>query len=126
MSVQANTLTAASMTQYGLSFDGVVAMPTAHGKMRMLEFSADRVVMTGSDLASGRTSTGQSELELNGNVHLYTTKLHAKLFGIPLTFTPDFPPPAVLPKMRMTDVTSTQNFTVADTARLDALDLRTS
>lgn len=126
VSVQANTLTAASMTQYGLSFDGVVAMPTAHGTVRMLKFSADRVVMTGSDLASGRTSTGQSELELSGNVHLYTTKLHAKLFGIALTFTPDFPPPAVLPKMTMTDVTSTRNFTVADTARLDDLDLRTS
>lgn len=126
VSVQANTLTAASMTQYGLSFDGVVAMPTAHGSVRMLKFSADRVVMTGSDLASGRTSTGQSRLELNGNVHLYTTKLHGKLFGIPLTFTPDFPPPAVLPKMTMTDVTSTHNFTVADTARLDDLDLRTS
>jgi len=130
VSVQANTLTAATMTQYGLSFDGVVAMPTAHGHMRMLKFSADRVVMTGSDLTSGpagrRTTTGQSELVLNGNVKLYTTKLHAKLFGIPLTFTPDFPPPLVLPKMRMTDVTSTRNFTVADRARLDDLDLRTS
>lgn len=130
VSVEANTLTAATMTQYGLSFDGVVAMPTAHGTMRMLKFSASRVVMAGSDLVAGhagrRTTTGQSKLELNGHVKLYTTKLHAKLFGIPLTFTPDFPPPLVLPRMRMTDVTSTRNFTVADSARLDDLNLRTS
>ena len=130
VSVEANTLTAATMTQYGLSFDGVVAMPTAHGTMRMLKFSASRVVMVGSDLVAGRagrrTTTGQSELELNGGVQLYTTKLHAKLFGIPLTFTPDFPPPLVLPTMRFTDVTSTRNFTVAGSARLDDLNLRTS
>lgn len=130
VSVESNTLTAAVMTEYGLSFDGVVAMPTAHGTMRMLKFSADRVVMTGSDLTSGpagrRTTIGQSSLVLAGHVKLYTTRLHAKLFGIPLTFTPDFPPPLVLRTMRMTDVTSNRNFTVANTARIDDLDLRTS
>jgi hypothetical protein len=126
VAVQSNTLTAASMTQYGLSFDGVVAMPTAHGTIRMLKFSADRVVMDDSDLVSGaaarRTSTKDSSLELNGHVRLYTTRLHAKLFGLPLTFTPDFPPPLVLRTMRMTDVTSDHNFTVAD--RADIHDLR--
>ncbi|HEY3686597.1 MAG TPA: DUF6114 domain-containing protein [Streptosporangiaceae bacterium] len=128
VAVQSNTLTAASMTQYGLSFDGVVAMPTAHGTIRMLKFSADRVVMDDSDLVAGaasrRTSTADTSLELNGHVRLYTTRLHAKLFGLPLTFTPDFPPPLVLRTMRMTDVTSDHNVTVADRADIHDLRLR--
>lgn len=130
VAVQTNSLTAASLTAYGLSFDGVVAMPTAHGTMRMLEFSADRMVTADSSLAAGdaggRATGGQSSLQLTGNVRLYTTRLHAKVFGVPLTFTPDFPPPLVLRTMRMTDVTSDQNFSTADSVRMNDLDLRTS
>ena len=130
VAIETNTLTADKMVQYGLSFDGVVAMPTAHGKVRMLKFSADRVVMTGATLTAGhagrRTATRQGKLALNGGVRLYTTRLHAKIFGLPLTFTPNFPPPLVLPKMTMTDVTSDQNVTMAGSAHITGLDLRTS
>lgn len=130
VAIETNALTADKMVQYGLSFDGVVAMPTAHGHVRMLKFSADRVVMTGAMLKSGRaghrTATRQGELVLKGGVRLYTTRLHATIFGLPLTFTPNFPPPLVLPKMTMTDVTSDQNVTMAGSAHISGLDLRTS
>jgi len=126
VTVESNALTADSMTQYGLSFDGVVAMPTTKGTVRMLKFSADRVVLKNMALTvttSGgtRTTTKSPDVEFTGNVELYTTKLHAKLVGIPLTFTPNFPPPLVLPTMRMTDVTTTRNYTKADAASISGL-----
>lgn len=128
VALQANTLDASVMTEYGLSFDGVVAMPTVKGHVKMLKFSASKVVLQDVDMtvsASGgrSTTTRAKQITFSGNVSVYTTKLHAKLFGIPLTFTPHFPPPLVLPVMRMTDVETTQNYTQADTGRISSMQL---
>ncbi|HEU4423269.1 MAG TPA: hypothetical protein VFR67_12110, partial [Pilimelia sp.] len=45
------------------------------------------------------TSLKSSALTVEGNVKFYASRFHGTLLGIPLTFTPDSPPPLTLPFM---------------------------
>ena len=97
-------MTGSRVTMWGLSFDGVVELPTVDGVIRVLQFSMDRSVTNDFELRvpgpNGRaTSLKSSALTVEGNVKFYASRFHGTLLGIPLTFTPDSPPPLTLPIM---------------------------
>nr|MBA3489305.1 hypothetical protein [Longispora sp. (in: high G+C Gram-positive bacteria)] len=57
------------------------------------------------DGAAGKTLNQKAtQLNLKGDTKLYASRFHGRLLGIPVTFTPDFPPPLVLPWMSFSDV----------------------
>ncbi|MFA1548472.1 DUF6114 domain-containing protein [Actinomadura chokoriensis] len=119
------TLRADSLTMSGLSYDGVASLHSAAGTVKALKFSMSKAVLKNVNQTSGhggatariRTPT----LTLTGDVVMYTTKMSSKLLGIPLTFTPEQPPPLTLPYMVMTDVVSEQPAVTADGAQLTGL-----
>lgn len=97
-------LTGTKVTMVGLSYDGVVDLPAADGAIRALKFSMSRSVTDDFELripgpGSKTTSLRSSALKVEGDVHFYASRFHGKLLGIPLTFTPDSPPPLTLPIM---------------------------
>jgi hypothetical protein len=123
------TLNASSLTMSGLHYDGVVELPTSTGSpVRMLRFSMEQAVLDNVDQHFGRGARPArlraGTLTLDGGVVMYTSKMKSKLFGVlPLTFTPEHPPPLVPSKMFMTDVVSEQASVVATSAALKGLDL---
>lgn len=105
------TLTASKLDLSGFRYRGVVTVATPKGSVRVLKFTMDSSVLTNFGLvttgAGGRrVQTTSGRLVVSGNVSMYTTKFSGKLLGLPLTFTPTFPPPLVLPTMSFTSVTS--------------------
>lgn len=126
------TMHARTVDMSGLSFDGVVELSTIDGPIRTLKFSMSQVVMrdysleTPGDARRGaplRLTVGQ--LTLTSNVSFYTTRMSGRLGGLlPVTFTPDAPPPLVPPVLNFTDFTSEQVFVRSDT--LGAKGLATS
>jgi hypothetical protein len=105
-------LTTASLTMYNSTYDGVVDLPTrAGGTVHALKFSMSKAVNKPFQLKvrepNGKnTVITSSELVTEGNVKFFTPKFTGKLFGlIPVTFTPDSPPPLTLPVLWFTDVT---------------------
>lgn len=121
----AGTLRADSLTMSGLSYDGVASLPSAGGTVKALKFSMSKAVLKNVDQtaahggATARTRTGG--LTLTGDVVMYTTKMSAKLLGLPVTFTPAAPPPLTLPYMVMTDVVSEQPSVTAGGAQISGL-----
>jgi len=73
----------------------------------------------------GRTTLIKSNaLTTEGNVRFYTPRFTGKLFGlIPVTFTPEQPPPLTLPVLSFTDVRIQLAFVRCDTLTADPLDL---
>jgi hypothetical protein len=121
-----SNITANKATLTGLSYDGVASVPTASGTQQMLKFTMSGLNLSGADdltvTEGGRTlSIKASSLNFTGNVTLLCTKIHGDLLGIPLTFTPQSPPPLVLPVMVFTNVTTYQPFTSADSLEIDGL-----
>jgi Family of unknown function (DUF6114) len=105
-------LTTASLTMYNSTYDGVVDLPTrTGGTVHSLKFSMSKAVNKPFQLKvrepNGKnTVITSTELVTEGNVKFYTPKFTGKLFGlIPVTFTPDSPPPLTLPVLWFTDVT---------------------
>ncbi|HCU92989.1 MAG TPA: hypothetical protein DHU96_09730 [Actinobacteria bacterium] len=110
----------------GLSYDGVANVATASGTVQMLKFSMTSMTLSGGTVLTvsegGHTLlTQDSSLDLSGNVVLYTTEFSAQLLGVPVTFTPQNPPTAILPDMTFTNVVTDQPFTMADTFQATAL-----
>ncbi|WP_116244222.1 DUF6114 domain-containing protein [Nocardiopsis sp. FIRDI 009] len=101
-------LTADRLTMSGASYEGVVECPTADGPRRYLRLSMNRANLRGAELwfedAGARMSLGLPTLIMEGSVEMHVTRMHVRILGIPLTFTPDFPPPLLLPYMIVTDV----------------------
>ena len=124
----AATLTAGSALMAGLSYDGVATVPTASGSQQMLKFSMSSltlsggIVLTVDDNGHSRV-TRNSSVRFTGNVVLYATELSGDLLGIPLTFTPQHPPPLVLPLMQFTNVVTHQPLTLADAMQGGGLDI---
>lgn len=107
---------------FGLSFDGVVPVPTANGPLRTLKFSMSRVVMRNYTLdvpggpGAGPFGLSIGTLTLASDVSFYTTRMSGRLFGaVPVTFTPDAPPPLVTPITTFTDFSSAQVFVQSGT-----------
>ncbi|MGI5206991.1 DUF6114 domain-containing protein [Spirillospora sp. CA-108201] len=121
----AGTLRADSLTMSGLRYDGVASLPSAGGTVKALKFSMSKAVLKNVDQtaahggATARTRTGG--LTLTGDVVMYTTKMSAKLLGIPVAFTPAAPPPLTPPYMVMTDVVSEQPSVTAGGAQISGL-----
>ncbi|MCQ4080448.1 hydrogenase expression protein HypF [Streptomyces sp. RB6PN25] len=107
------------LTLTGLDYHGVVKVKTENGSVKdVLKFTATAVdikdlhqIQDGSNgtynhvkAAPGSTSTIR-----NGTVTMYTQELKGDLFGlIPVTFSPDSPPPVNVPFAFFTNVTVTQ------------------
>ncbi|WP_160160908.1 DUF6114 domain-containing protein [Actinomadura sp. K4S16] len=119
------TLRADSLTMSGLSYDGVASLPSAGGTVKALKFSMSKAVLKNVDQtavhggATARSRTGG--LTLSGDVVMYTTKMSAKLLGVPVTFTPATPPPLTPPYMVLTDVVSEQPAVTAGGAQISGL-----
>lgn len=101
-------LKGSQLVMNGLSYDGVVEVPTATGSIPSLQFSMDKSVVSDfSLLVPGSDGhdllTLADELTVEGDVKFYTNRFSGQLLGIPLTFTPDFPPPLVLSDMTFTN-----------------------
>jgi hypothetical protein len=104
-------LTCDLLTISGLSFDGIVDLPTAGGgTIRVLKFSMSSTTQTPfkliSDPARKSLTTTADELTVSGNVSFFTSELKGNLLGlVPVDFTPDNPPPLVIPEIFFTGVT---------------------
>ncbi|MGP3972666.1 hypothetical protein ACTWQF_01285 [Streptomyces sp. 8N114] len=111
-------LEASSLTLKGLDYEGVVNIRTPNGKTKQaLKFTADAVdigdlhqlvkdrgLTYHVEAAKGSTSTIRG-----GKVTMYTEELKGNLFGlIPITFTPETPPPLNVPYAYFTDVSVKQ------------------
>jgi hypothetical protein len=87
----------AVLSQLSLSYDGVTELRTAHGTIRVLQFSMDSSTSTPFELrvpVGGHTLDYRtSQLTVSGHVRLYTSRLDGKLAGLPQSYTPDTPPP---------------------------------
>ncbi|MFI6575139.1 DUF6114 domain-containing protein [Nocardiopsis sp. NPDC050513] len=107
-SVRTSGLTADRLTMSGAGFGGVVECPTEDGPRRYLRLTMREADLRGAELwfedAGARMSLGLPTLIMDGDVEMHVTRMHVRVLGIPLTFTPDFPPPLLLPYMVVTDV----------------------
>ncbi|TKA09639.1 hydrogenase expression protein HypF [Actinacidiphila oryziradicis] len=113
------TLNTSLLTLTGLNYAGIVEVKTYSGTIKkVLKFTASTVdikdlqqtilgpgtAKTHVDARSGSTSTIR-----NGTVTMYTESLKGNLFGlIPVTFTPDSPPPVNVPVAFFTNATVIQ------------------
>ena len=109
-----------SLTMYDSTYDGVTTLPTADGPKQVLKFSMRKSVTTPFKLTiqepGGHTTViDAGALTTTGNVRFYTPKFEGKLFGlIPVTFTPEQPPPLTLPVLTFTDVKIDLSFVRSD------------
>ena len=126
-------LKASSLTLRGASYKGVVDITMANGKSKQaLKYTADELdigdmhqTVKGPDgktihvkAADGSTSTIR-----DGQVTMYTEELKGKLFGlIPMTFSPESPPPLDLPFIYLTDVEVRQSAQFGGTLTVPGLE----
>jgi hypothetical protein len=121
-----STQITALLSQSGLSFDGIVELPTHTGTIRCLQFSLRSSTSTPFELRvptqGGTLSLRSTSLTVSGQVKFYTTEIKGRLFGlVPVTFTPDSPPPLVVPELFFTDATVQLVFVHAATLTAPAL-----
>ncbi|BCY07838.1 DUF6114 domain-containing protein [Actinoplanes sp. L3-i22] len=100
-----------SLTMYNSTYEGVADVPTQNGVLKSLQFNMDKAVnkpfsLTIDEPGDATTTIKSAELTTTGHVRFYTPKMTGNLFGlIPVTFTPEQPPPLTLPILWFTDVT---------------------
>ncbi|WP_182906097.1 DUF6114 domain-containing protein [Microbispora sp. H13382] len=123
---------APSLTMTGMKFTGVVEMPTATGTVKMLRFTMDKAVLERPTQTMGPTTLTGSTFTFEGNVVICTTKMTAKLLGLPQEFTAEHPNllvkalrlvPSLNVPVTMTDIVSEQPYVTADSLRADDLRL---
>jgi Family of unknown function (DUF6114) len=129
-------LTGASLTMINSAYEGVVDLPTRAGTVHSLKFKMSKAITKPFQLTirepNGKTTVLTSteltiekspDPKVTQDVLFYTPKFTGKLFGlIPVTFTPDSPPPPTfgLP-LWFTDVTI--DLAYVQSPRLTAADL---
>lgn len=127
-STRTSGLTADRLTMTGASYDGVVECPTDDGPQRYIRLSMDTADLVDGELwfedSGTRMSLELPELSMDGEVVLHVTEMNVTLLGIPLTFTPDFPPPLLLPIMVVTDVDVSDPLTATNTMTIPGLNTR--
>ncbi|WP_017610840.1 hypothetical protein [Nocardiopsis xinjiangensis] len=127
-STRTSGLTADRLTMTGASYDGVVECPTGEGPQRYIRLTMDTADLVNGELwfedSGTRMSLDLPELSMDGEVILHVTEMNVSLLGIPLTFTPDFPPPLLLPIMIVTDVDVREPLTATDTMTIPGLNAR--
>ncbi|MEV4294999.1 DUF6114 domain-containing protein [Microbispora rosea] len=123
---------APSLTMTGMKFTGVVEMPTATGTVKMLRFTMDKAVLEQPQQTMGPATLTGSTFTFEGNVVICTTKMTAKLLGVPQEFTAEHPNllvralklvPSLNVPLTMTDIVSEQPYVTADSLRADDLRL---
>ncbi|WP_407561279.1 hypothetical protein [Streptomyces sp. 184] len=109
-------LESTKLTLKGLKYHGIVEVKTYSGAVKkVLKYTADdgvdirdlhqTVVGPGRHTSHVRADKGSTSTIRNGTVTMYTEELKGSLFGlIPLTFSPESPPPLDLPFAFFTDV----------------------
>jgi hypothetical protein len=92
-----------SLTMHFATYDGVVDMPVQGGgsykalKFTMKEADNEPFKLTIDEPNGGTTVISSKKLVTKDNVKFYTPEFKGNLFGvIPVTFTPDSPPPLML------------------------------
>ncbi|GIM93341.1 DUF6114 domain-containing protein [Paractinoplanes toevensis] len=117
-----------SLTMYNSTYDGVVDMPQTDGKtFKALKFSMDKAVnkpftLTMNEPNGSKTVITSKELITDGTVKFYTPEFKGNLFGlIPVTFTPESPPPLTLPILWFTDAKIKLAYVRCDTLTGDPL-----
>ncbi|GGW47054.1 hypothetical protein [Streptomyces xantholiticus] len=112
-------LESSMLTLTGLDYHGIVEVKTGSGKIKkVLKFTASGVdIKDLHQLVVGPNGTtvhvearkGSTSTIRNGTVTMYTEELKGNLFGIiPITFSPQTPPPLNVPFAMFTDVKVTQ------------------
>ncbi|MET9730097.1 hypothetical protein ABZZ79_05295 [Streptomyces sp. NPDC006458] len=110
-------LEASSLLLKGADYQGIVEVRTASGKVKQV---LKYVISDGTDIGDlhqlvqdedgGKTyhvqaAKGSTSTIRNGDTTMYTESISGKLFGlIPVTFSPDNPPPLNIPLIYFTDV----------------------
>ncbi|MFH9615815.1 hypothetical protein [Streptomyces pratensis] len=113
------TLETSRLTLNGLDYAGIVEVKTYSGKVKkVLKFTAGSIdikdlhqLTTGPAGTTGHVKArgGSTSTIRDGEVTMYTEKLEGNLFGlIPITFSPETPPPLNVPFAFFTDATVTQ------------------
>lgn len=96
-------LSSPSMTMYNLTYNGIVTVRTQNGPVRALDFTASKITLL-SMVTSSQQGDGKIQYNNGGagktvtliNTHLWTTTLKGDLLGLlPVTYTPDSPPPLI-------------------------------
>jgi len=122
-----STQITALLSQSGLSFDGITDLPTHAGTLRVLQFSLRSSSSTPFELRvpapnGGTISLRSSKLTVAGQVRFYTTQIKGRLLGLlPVTYTPESPPPLTPPELFFTDATVQLVFVHAATLTAPAL-----
>ncbi|MBN3931501.1 hydrogenase expression protein HypF [Streptomyces verrucosisporus] len=104
---------------HGLDYHGIVKVRTHNGTVKnVLKFTARSVDIRdlhqlvegpGGSTAHVKAAKGSTSTIRNGTVTMYTEELKGKLFGlIPITFSPESPPPLNIPEVFFTDVSVRQ------------------
>ncbi|MFC8277637.1 hypothetical protein ACFUJR_34915 [Streptomyces sp. NPDC057271] len=113
-------LNSTRLTLKGLKYHGIVEVKTGSGRIKkVLKFTAkdgvdikdlhQRTVHSEGYTGHVRSDKGSTSTMSNGTVTMYTEKLKGNLFGIiPVTFSPETPPPLDVPFAIFTDVEVTQ------------------
>ncbi|GAA4915776.1 DUF6114 domain-containing protein [Streptomonospora salina] len=119
-------LDADSLSMSGAAFEGVVEYPVHGGTVRYLKLSMDTAELSGArqwaEHDGTTTSLGIPEMTMSGDVVMHVTRMKVRILGIPLEFTPDFPPPLLLPSMTVTDLEADQPLARAQTVTIAGLD----
>ncbi|MFC8593371.1 hypothetical protein [Streptomyces atroolivaceus] len=113
------TLETSKLTLNGLDYAGIVEVKTYSGSVKkVLKFTASSIdikdlhqLTKGPAGATGHVKArgGSTSTIRDGEVTMYTEKLEGNLFGlIPITFSPETPPPLNVPFAFFTDATVTQ------------------
>ncbi|MFJ8665238.1 hypothetical protein [Streptomyces sp. NPDC093600] len=109
-------LNSTRLTLKGLKYHGIVEVKTGSGKIKkVLKFTASdgvgikdlhqRTVHSPGLTGHVRSDKGSESTMSNGTVTMYTERLKGNLFGIiPVTFSPETPPPLDVPFAFFTDV----------------------
>jgi hypothetical protein len=121
VAAKAGLLETDSLTMYNSTYGGVVNLRTGAGTtIRVLKLGMTKTVnkpfhLTIDEPDGGTTVITSNELATIGNVQFYTERFEGKLFGVfPLVFTPDQPPPLLLPLLWFTDVKVELNYVSCD------------
>nr|WP_328668191.1 hypothetical protein [Streptomyces sp. NBC_00322] len=112
-------LESSKLTLRGLDYKGIVEVKTGSGKVKkVLKFTASGVdidnlhqLVVGPNGTTGHVQAGKGSTSTitNGTVTMYTEELKGNLFGlIPVTFSPQTPPPLNVPFAIFTNVKVTQ------------------
>ncbi|WSR73240.1 hypothetical protein OG452_09525 [Streptomyces sp. NBC_01197] len=113
------TLKSSMLTLKGLDYKGIVEVRTGSGKIKkVLKFTASALdikdlhqMTVGPNGATGHVkgAAGSTSTIRDGEVTMYTESLQGNLFGlIPITFSPETPPPINVPFAFFTNVTVKQ------------------